>query len=223
MMRYLLLVSCIIFFYACSKSSYPELRQRADNKTIALYRKQIALQPEYDKALYRCTVDGKTFMKSYHLSGILFIKKMEDGGTSVVFQNEMGVTYFDFSWNKNNLFKINAIIKQMNNDALVKTLQKDFEMLLVKLPNKYASGVYHFSNKDTSYVRYELAKGFVYYVINNDNQWLGIENADDKRKVVVFNFAPTPLKQLPDSMNIQHLRADFTIDLKRMSQENVAE
>lgn len=222
MMRYLTAVSLLLAVYSCSKHSYPETRQRADNKTNSLYRKQAAIQPEYDKALYRCTVDGKTFMKSYHLSGILFIKKMDDDATSVVFQNEMGVTYFDFSWNKSNQFKVNSIMKQMNKDALIKTLQKDFEMLLVKLPNKYASGVYYFNNKDTAFVRYELAKGFVYYMVDN-NKWLGIENADDKRKVVVFNFPPTPLKQLPDSMNITHLRANFTIDLKKMPQDNAAE
>lgn len=224
MMRSLAASSLVLFLASCHKQAYPDVKQRADNKVNALYRKQTDIQPVFDKMLYRCTVDGKTFLKSYHLSGILFLKNQEDGSTNVVFQNEMGISYFDFSWSKNNIFKVNSIIAQMNKEALIKTLRKDFEMLLVKLPNKYAGGVYYYNNKkDTAYVQYNLAKGFVNYLIDDNHQMLGIENADEKQKVVRFLFAPTPLRQLPDSLRIEHLRANFTIDLKKMPQENVAE
>jgi hypothetical protein len=142
----------------------------------------------------------------------------------VVFQNELGITYFDFSWNKNEQFSVNSIMKQMNKPALVKTLQKDFELLLLYHIPKYSNGQFHFNgDMDQSYIRYPLSKGFVYYVLDKDNKWTGIENADDKRKVVLFDFPSTPLKQLPEQITISHLRAHFTIDLKEIDANHAAE
>lgn len=195
--------------------------QKAD---VAFARKRAALQPEFSKMLYRCTVDGKTVLKKYHLSGILFIKKAEDKTTHVVFQNELGITYFDFSWSRNEQFKVNSIMKQMDKPALIKTLQKDFELLLMYHIPKYSNGQFHFNNdNDKSYIRYPLSKGFVYYVLDKDDKWDGIENADDKRKVVLFDFQPTTLKQLPAQITINHLRAHFTIDLKQINDNSAAE
>jgi len=219
-MRFFLILSLCCIVAACSKPAYPPLEQAKYQRTL---HKSAYLAPEFDKVLYRCLVDGKTFLKSYHLSGLLLIKKTEDDAVNVVFQNEMGITYFDFYWDKNNLFRVNQIMPQFNKTALIQTLRKDFELLLRKGLPKYANGQFYFNgNQDTTYLRFPLNKGFVFYLITQDGQLTGIENADDKKKVVVFHLSPAALKELPEHITVQHLRANFTIDLKKIP-ENAAE
>ncbi len=216
-MRCFLILSLSILGLACSKPAYPPLEKA---KNLPQFRKSELLAPQFDKALYRCLVDGKTWLKSYHLSGLLFIKQAEDASVHVVFQNEMGVTFFDFRWDKTGQFKVNSVMPQFDKAALIQTLRKDFELLLMKDLPKYSNGQFHFNgNLDTTYVRFPLSKGFVFYLITQDYQLAGIENADEKRKVVVFQIEPVPLKQLPDQIFIRHLRAGFTIDLKKIPQD----
>jgi len=218
-MRYFLILSLCCWVAACSKPTYPPLEQAKYQREL---RQSSYLTPEFDKALYRCVVDGKTFLKSYHFSGLLFIKKTDDRAINVVFQNEMGMTYFDFSWDKNDVFRVNQIMPQFNKPALIQTLQKDFELLLRKGLPKYANGQYHFNgDRDTTYVRFPLNNGYVFYKITADRQLTGIENADEKRKVVVFKISSTPLKELPEQILIQHLRANFTIDLKKIPDDAI--
>lgn len=216
-MRFFLILSLCCIVAACSKSAYTPLEQAKYQREL---RQSAYLAPEFDRALYRCLVDGKTFLKSYHLSGLLLIKKTEDHAVNVVFQNEMGITYFDFYWDKNGMFRVNQIMPQFNKTALVQTLQKDFELLMRKGLPKYANGQFHFNgDRDTTYVRFPLSKGFVFYLVTQDRQLTGIENADEKKKVVVFQISPTPLKELPEHIIIRHLRANFTIDLKKIPED----
>jgi hypothetical protein len=137
----------------------------------------------------------------------------------------MGATLFDFGWDVNDSFKVYSIIGQMNKPALIKTLKKDFELLLVRnIPDKPA-GYYNF-NKDTDllYSKFNLNKGFVYYVTNKQIELTNIENADEKQKVIIMDMAKgSMLKTLPESLMIKHLKAHFTIKLRKIIPENAEE
>jgi hypothetical protein len=64
----------------------------------------------------------------------------------------------------------------------------------------------------------------VYYVADDDRKLTAIENADDKRKVIVMDMRPaTPLQTLAEKITIRHLRAGFTIDLKKINNNDAAE
>ena len=118
-----------------------------------------------------------------------------------------------------------SIIDQMNKPALIKTLRKDFELILVKHVQEEPSGDYTFDNSpDLFYSKFNLQKGFVYYVTNRKSELISIENADDKQKVILMNIASgTNLKTLPEAIKIKHLKANFTINLKKIIPENVEE
>jgi hypothetical protein len=220
-MRYFLFVSLSFLLFSCSPKIYQDKRE------VSLSQSFIAndLRPQFQKELYRCVVDGKFALKKFHLSGILYLKNFEDSTTRVVFQSEMGSTFFDFGWDKKDSFQVFSIIEQMNKPALIKTLKKDFELMLVKNANDRPSGVYQFGkNGKEYYVRFELDKGFVYYVIDEERKLTAIENADDKRKVIIMNLRPAaPLKTLAEKITIKHLRAGFTIDLKKINNNDTAE
>lgn len=219
-MRYFLSVSLVLLLFACNKNAYQQKQE------IQLSQPLFAadLKPHFEKELYRGVVDGKFGLKKFHLSGILYLKNFADTATRVVFQSEMGATFFDFGWDKNDSFRVYSITDQMNKAALIKTLKKDFEMLLVKNMSAQPSGIYNFNkNSDENYIRFELDKGFVYYIANRERKLDAIENADEQRKVVVINMSPdSPFGTLPEKISIRHLLAGFTIDLKKIK-EDVAE
>lgn len=220
-MRYFLLVSISLLFFSCNKKIY------GDKKEVILSQSFTAsdLRPHFEKELYRCVVDGKFALTKFHLSGILYLKNFPDGNTRVVFQSEMGNTFFDFGWNKSDSFQVFNVIEQMNKPALIKTLKKDFELLLAKNISNEPSGVYRFGKSlHNNYVRFELDKGFVYYITDADRKLTTIENADDKRKVIVMDMSPpTDPHTLASKISINHLRAGFTIDLKKIIADDTVE
>ncbi len=72
------------------------------------------------------------------------------------------------------------------------------------------------------YTRFPLPKGFVFYIsagarpVFRDLKRL--ENADEKRKVIIMDItAPDGPDGMPGHIFINHLRAGFTIDLKKLN------
>jgi hypothetical protein len=221
-MRYFLFVSILLtFFIACSKKPYRDL-VRQDQPDIEARR----LKPSFEKVLYRGTIDGKKWIKKYHFSGILYIRNFPDSTTRVVFQNEMGATFFDFGWDRNDSFQVFRVIPQMDKKPLIRLLRKDFEMLLLKqgLIKGKSEGSYKTPSSEEWYTRFSLPKGFVFYISTNPEPTSGslkrIENADDKRKVIVMDITPSKNgNNMPQHISINHLRAGFTIDLKKIEQD----
>ena len=119
--RYLLLSSCLFLFIGCS----PVYRhmQAATGNINALTK----FKPAFTVALYNTQVD----VVGNHLSGLLLIKKMPDSSIRMVFSNEIGFKFFDFEFAPDGNFKVYSIIKQMNKKAVLKTLRKDFELILM--------------------------------------------------------------------------------------------
>src|SRR5690606_1262550 len=219
-MRSFLFVSGLLLWGACAPTPYKDLRQVAHTEHTGLSDRALSYKPSFDKALYECVVEGKTPLgKKYRLSGLLFLKQFEDGTDRVVFQSQMGNTFFDFGWDYEDQFTVHRIIAQMDKPALIATLRKDFELLLFKNLPEQASGFY--TDGNYHYLRFELSKGFVYYLFQNQ-QMRGIENADEKRKVVVMqlNGTASEAPSLASHIHIAHLRAGFTIRLTKLENEN---
>ncbi len=120
-MRYLLLSSCLFVLQACSPM-HKQMQVASGN--ISSLKK---FQPRFTVALYNTKVD----VVGNHLSGLLLIKKMPDSSMRMVFSNEMGFKYFDFEFTPDGGFKIYSVIKQMNKKAVLTTLRKDFELIMM--------------------------------------------------------------------------------------------
>lgn len=217
-MRYFLFVSIIFLGIGCAPKPYKDLRRQENNSSLLHVS---TYTPKFEKVLYNCQVHGKTPLgKRFSLSGLLFFKQFMDGSERVVFQNQMGITYFDFGWDQLGGFNVYQVIAQMNRPALIKTLKKDIELLLFKNLSPMSSGVFT-DAKGKEYLRYELKeKGFVYYIFEKGNI-VGIENADEKRKVVVMTLSETKgSNTFAQQIAMKHLRANFTIDLTKIQAEN---
>lgn len=165
---------------------------------------------QFDKKIYACQISGTAGLKKYSFSGILLLKTMEDSCKRVVFQSEAGFTFFDFEWDKHNVFRVIQIQDKMNNSALIKTLKKDFEVLFHINYQKTEVNSIH------SLIKTDLERGYAIYAIKANHIYnINIIN-ERHRKVVSFenmgNIAPTTL---PDKLIIKHHTARFNIRLER--------
>jgi hypothetical protein len=183
--------------------------QVADGNIATLQK----FKPAFTVALYKTQVD----VVGNHLSGLLIIKKMPDSSTRMVFSNEMGFKFFDFEFAADGNFKVYSIIKQMNKKAVLKTLRKDFELVLM---NQLDSSSMDIRKNEAGWMYYVFpqTKGFYYYITSSSgDQLLRMERASNK-KVVVEAVVQNYVNGMPDSIAINHQTFNFTIALKRIAQ-----
>ncbi|MBC7903063.1 MAG: hypothetical protein H7Y27_06555 [Gemmatimonadaceae bacterium] len=203
--RFLLLSSLLLMLAGCS-SAYRHLRPAEANPECLN-----AFKPDFTRALYNTKVNviGK------HLSGLLLIKLMPDSSHRMLFSNEFGFKFFDFEFAKDGSFKVHYILKDMDKPAVIKTLRKDFELLLMTGTNKPGRILTDGTNL---YYAFRQPKGYNYYITDSSCQkLLRIEKAS-KRKAVVVAIMEGYEKQLPDTIGISHKTFNFEIGLKRIKQ-----
>jgi hypothetical protein len=152
-----------------------------------------------------------------HLSGLLMIKKMPDNSTRLVFSNEMGYKFFDFEFDSTHKFKVHSVIKQMNKRAVLKTLSKDLELVLMQNLNGSNMSVRR-SGSFTYYI-FPQQKGFNYYITDSTgNELVRMERAS-RSKTVVEAVMKNYVAGMPDTIGISHKNFNMTIGLKRIERD----
>src|SRR5690606_498705 len=112
-MRYFLFVSIIILGIGCAPRPYKDLKRQENNRLLLV--PATTYDPKFEEVLYSCNVKGRAPLgKRVSLSGLLLFKQFADGSERVVFQNQMGITYFDFGWDSSGGFRVHQIIAQMD-------------------------------------------------------------------------------------------------------------
>jgi len=206
-MRYLLFISFIILLVACSSQYRKMKKQAGDTSCIQKFK------PAFNGTVYKTTVDvvGK------HLSGLLLIKKMPDSSMRIVFTSEIGFKFFDFGFSKDSGFKVYYVIQQMNKKAVITTLRKDFE--LVMMYNTDTKGSYILKDSGNLYYSFPQEKGVNYYITDSTCKTLiGMQRAS-KRKAVVEAIMKWKEDNAPDTIGIEHKNFNFTIGLKRVEKK----
>jgi hypothetical protein len=167
-------------------------------------------KPAFTVALYNTTVD----VVGNHLSGLLLIKKMPDSSTRMVFSNEMGFSFFDFEFAADGKFKVYSITKQMNKKSVIKTLQHDFELILMN--NMDPSNASVRTSNGLLYFIFPQTKGFNYYITNSTvDELVRMERASNK-KTIVEAVMKNYINGIPDTISISHKTFEFNIGLKRI-------
>ncbi len=167
-------------------------------------------KPALGTAMYNTQVDvvGK------HLSGILVMKRMEDSSTRIVFTSEMGLTFFDFAFLGDGTFKVYRIMDKMNKKAVIKTLRKDFELILME--HTPVSGARVFSDGINHYYGFPQEKGVNYYITDSTCSHLIKAQKASSKKAIVEATLNNYQAGIPDSVTIVHQVFHFTIILNRL-------
>jgi hypothetical protein len=151
-----------------------------------------------------------------HMSGLLFIKKMDDQSYRVVFTNEMGVEFFDFGFEKSGAFKVHDVIPQLDKKAVINTLRKDFELML-GLPFRGTPEA--FEQGDEIYYRYNQKKEAAYFITDRDCASLQRLELSSPRKRKVTVTLSGRHAETPDSVSIHHHTFGMDIRLKKLVKE----
>ncbi|MFT3946242.1 MAG: hypothetical protein QM763_04640 [Agriterribacter sp.] len=205
-MRYLLYISIFFFSTACSSSYKTLQRTEADPLCVQKFK------PAFTTALYATQVD----VTGKHLSGLLIIKTMPDSSVRIVFSNEAGFKFFDFGFEDDD-FKVHYIFNQMDKKAVIKTLRKDFELVLMR--HLDAKKAYTAKEAESLYHVFPDGKDIYYYVTNNACDSLIRMERGSKRKKVVEAFMKPGADSMPDSIGIKHHNFNFDIQLKRLQKD----
>ena len=203
-MRYLLSSSCLIVLLGCA-SVYKSLQPVTG--TIRDIQK---FKPAFSVALYQANID----VVGNHLSGLLLIKRMPDSSMRLVFSNEIGFKFFDFEFAKDGAFKAYSIMKQMDKKPVIKTLRKDFELLIMENLDSTTMQVRRDSN--LVYYTFPQSSGYYHYITNIAGDSLVRMERASKRKPVVRVIAQNYVNGIPDTVGFTHTKFDFTIGLKRL-------
>lgn len=202
---YFLFISLLLVLTACT-SAYDHLR-----KSEVVPCPVSTFKPVIPYALYATSVD----VLNKHLSGLLAVKSVPDSSIYTVFQSEMGLTYFEFEWERNGTFHARNVINKMNRKSVIKALRKDFELMLMN--NLDTGNVSTFSDQQDLYTRYRQGSGFVYRVTDSACMSLKRMESASKRKTIVemnmFNSTG-----IPDSVFISHRNFKFNISLRKIKQ-----
>ncbi|SEP09910.1 hypothetical protein SAMN05192574_12213 [Mucilaginibacter gossypiicola] len=203
--RFLLLSSCLFILTSCT-SVYKSLKPAEGN-----VREIKKFAPDFTNVLYKTEVD---VIGGHHLSGLLLIKTLPDKSVRMVFSNEMGFKFFDFEFKPDGSFKVYYIIKQMDKRPVIITLQKDFELVMMRKQNPETG----YMRQDDSFLYYVFPqeKGANYYITNKaGTELIRMERSSD-RKPVVQAIMHDFHNGIPDTIGISHKNFKFNIGLKRL-------
>lgn len=203
----LLLCSIFLILAGC-KSDYKLLTStNPDNECIGKI-----LPKGLETSWFTASIDvvGK------HMSGLLFIKKMDDESVRVVFTNELGVEFFDFEFAASGQFRAVDVIPQLNKKAVINTLRKDFELLL-GIP--FRGPVQAWQMDDEIYYGAFQKKESAYFITDRDCASLQRMELGSKRKRKVTVKLKGSQLGSPDSVSIHHHTFAMDIVLKKLVKE----
>ena len=203
-MRYLILSSCFFILTGCT-SVYKNLQpSTGDVSSLEKFR------PNFNSALYKAEVD----VVGHHLSGLLLIKTLPDSSIRMVFSNEMGFKFFDFEFKPNGDFKAYYVVKRMDKKPVIKTLKKDFELIMMREQDIRAAYLKQ-DGRDLYYI-IKKPKGFFCYVTDKGGTILERAEISSPHKPIVQAIMKNYVNGVPDTIGITHTNFSFTIGLKRI-------
>jgi len=156
---------------------------------------------------YQASID----VASKHLSGLLLIKNMPDSSQRVVFTNEAGVTFFDFGFKKREKFTVHSIVKKFNRKPVIKTLRKDFAMMLGEPFAR--GGLQSWKTQDENFFGVTQNKETAYFITDKDCSSLRRLELGTKRKRKVSIEIKGAGYPSPDTLNITHFTFPLQIRL----------
>ena len=206
--HFLLLSSFICLLFAC-KSAYKTLQPALVENAGCVQ----SFQPHFTRNLYKAQID----VVGNHLSGLLLIKQMPDSSTRLLFTTETGVKFFDFEMARDGSFKVHYIMKKMDKKAVIKTLRKDFELVLMKNLNNQKT----FTKDLLLYHRFVSGSDYRYYITDaNCTELIHIEKANARKlygTIIMKNYT----QGVPDTIGISHHNFEFNIGLKLIEKTSI--
>lgn len=201
------LISLSLFSFNISCNQYRNLKRTPPEINCIEKFKPVFMREEYKTSV---DIIGK------HISGLLLIKYMTDSSTRIVFTNELGLSFFDFGFSQDDGFVVFHIVPQMNHPALIKTLRKDFELIMFRNMDRNKS--YNLIDSPVIYHAFPQKNGVNYYITDEQcNRLIKMQRSSNKKPIMEASFFDNLPGKSPDSISIRHLNFKFSIYLRKIT------
>ncbi len=167
-------------------------------------------KPLFIRTLYTAQVD----VTNHHLSGLLLIKQMPDSSIRLVFTMEAGFKFFDFEFSRQGDFTVHYIMDKMNKKAVIKTLRKDFEMMLMQ--NIELQPAQDFTANSLLYHRIKRTDSYDYYITDSACTKLVRAEKTGGKKTIVMMQMENYQEGIPEIIRINHQNFTFNINLTKL-------
>ncbi|MBX2965383.1 MAG: hypothetical protein KF845_04495 [Cyclobacteriaceae bacterium] len=206
-MKYFLFSISVVLLSACT-SYYKTMQPIAVNTTCS----DTIKPPGIASAWFSISVD----VMGKHISGLLLIKEMPDQFTRIVFTNEVGVTFFDFEFDRNGKFAVKKIISQLDRKPVLETLRKDFYLLL-GFPFQDEMQAWQHGDKLYFGVK-EQSEQFYFTTSSGCTSLHSAEIGSARKRKVSVTFEGEDMRH-PEQVRITHFTFDMTLELKRLNKD----
>lgn len=201
-----MLYSVCLILVGC-KSHYSGLKPTtSSDQCISKYGKA-----DFESGWFSAAVDvyGK------RITGLLLVKRSDDGSFRTVFTNEAGVTFFDFYFGTNGSFEVKKVASQLDRKPVINTLKNDF-LLLTGLA--FQNGQFNtWSDGESLFYGVRQKSGTAYFITSAECASLHRLESGSRKPFVSITFEGD--RYNPASVSIRHLTFDMTISLKKLERE----
>lgn len=142
-----------------------------------------------------------------NFGGVLAIKKLGETHHRLVFTTEMGNTIFDFTF-KDNKFKVNKILEELDRKILINILKRDFSALIFENPP-----IDKIFKKEAKTLKMASVLNKKHYYLSENRQLLKIIRTGSVREKVVFSFLEIN-DDIAEAIEITHRNIKLKITLR---------
>lgn len=165
----------------------------------------------FEKALFKGSLD----IREHHLTGLLFIKKTSDSSFRIIFNNEIGMKYFDLELFRED-YKVHYCFPSLSRKSLLKILETDFRILLTGNLLDVKKNSLMESTTDTSV--YKIISTSGKYLVTFDNLTSRIMEISSVHKMMRKTRVRFTLSDgiIPKKINIQNPMIKLSFKLTRL-------
>ncbi len=197
----------LLLCFSCGSLPKNTLPEDAGSRPVSWF------ESDSDHYLFNTSID---FMKN-HLSGLTVVKPLSSGNYRVVILTETGLKIMDMEFFADSEPRIHYIMEQLNRKIMIRTLQKDMNLMLMN----------HVENMNPFwYSNYPVNPGMnALYKVNSERYFYTIDKGQIHPSVAmmgkgrkfksVVHFFGTNVSGI-DSLKLQHNNIDLSIGLFRI-------
>ncbi|MEI7596282.1 MAG: hypothetical protein WCK02_11080 [Bacteroidota bacterium] len=205
-----LLLSSLVFFYACSPiHGFHKADKNKQNNTLSI---NSAIDSSVKTSVYKAQIN---IYKKY-FSGLFLVKYIpKDSSYHIVFLSEVGLNLLDLEYKNNNM---NVISCQdfLNKKAILNTIKNDFLLLFLEQNQNRKIILYENNNNDEQVLKYSYKWRKFYYFCKNQNEIYRIY-----RKHFLFGSVNVLITKnqdkIIDEINFKHKGIKLNMNLVRLN------
>ncbi len=208
--RILLFISLLFFSSACAIRHYGLSGPINMNPARTVFQGYV-FSPAIQSVLYKAQVDlyGKYF------SGLILVKWVSDSSVHLVMTTETGISLFDLELLPDTML-VHACMEKMNNPAVLRTIEMDFRLLLMKNMQNQSPVILEDQDGKHTVYRYLTGKRYRYYFIENKTGYLDrIEEASPWFKKVTVTLTSWK-EEMASEVTMTHHNARLRIKLRML-------